>query len=234
MRPSTMLVLRSVTICATSHWRCALASPTRNGRTFAAGTGVNPAQPNSSSSRGKSPEVKVHPLQQVHRHDVGDEFRHLTKVSEAVLDAGRAEGDVGRVAPHQIEIRIGRQVAYPALGNGRDPADRPRHHQCRQQLVKGRALPVVGAHFESAIEVGGRGLVGIGHAVDLFAFYADAMTGRSTSSTPRPPRAGGEGGRFCLGGRSASYFAATGSSSAYISGSTVRRQVSWRGKIFSM
>src|SRR5215469_9110223 len=30
------------------------------------------------------------------------------------------------------------------------------------------------------------------------------------------------------------YFAATGSSSAYISGSTVWRQVSWRGKIFSI
>ena len=30
------------------------------------------------------------------------------------------------------------------------------------------------------------------------------------------------------------YFAAIGSSSAYMSGSTVRRHVSWRGKIFSI
>src|ERR1700757_5279910 len=104
MRPSTMLVLRSVTICATSHSRCALASAMRNGRTLAEGAGVRHAQSNSSSSVGKSPEVKVHPFQEVHRDDVGDEFRHLAEVAQAVLNASRAECDIGWVAPHQIEV----------------------------------------------------------------------------------------------------------------------------------
>src|SRR5580693_994760 len=43
---------------AVGHDLCALASATRNGRTLAEGAGVRHAQSNSSSSCGKSPEVK--------------------------------------------------------------------------------------------------------------------------------------------------------------------------------
>jgi len=47
---------------------------------------------------------EIHPFEEVHRDDVGDEFGHLTEVSQAVLDASRAEGDIGWVAPHQVEV----------------------------------------------------------------------------------------------------------------------------------
>src|SRR5215468_8966910 len=127
MRPSTILVLRSVTMCATSHSRCALASPTRNGRTFAAGTG-EPGPAELVLVAWEVARGEIHPLQQVHGNDVRHKLRYLAEVRQAVLDAGRAERDIGRVAPHQIEIRIGGYVAHPAPRNSRDPADRPRHH----------------------------------------------------------------------------------------------------------
>ena len=47
---------------------------------------------------------EVHPFEEVHRDDIGDEFGHLAEVSQAVLYASRAEGDIGWVAPHQVEV----------------------------------------------------------------------------------------------------------------------------------
>jgi hypothetical protein len=64
---------------------------------------------------------------------------------------------------------------------------------------------------------------------------ADRALGTPLAPSHIPsPVSGGEGRGGWTGLAARRYFAATGNSSAYISGSTVWRQVSWRGKIFSI
>jgi hypothetical protein len=137
IRPSTMLVLRSVTICATSHrdapW------PLRRETVV-----PSPTVPVSNvPSRIRPPRVEVsrgevHSFQEMHRDDIGDKFGHLAEILEAIFDAGRAECDVRRVASHQVEVGVRREVAHSALRNRRNPAHRPRHHQGSSRADKSR------------------------------------------------------------------------------------------------
>jgi hypothetical protein len=55
---------------------------------------------------------EVHSFQEVHRDDIGDKFWHLAEILEAIFNASRAECDVRRVASHQVEVGIGREIAW--------------------------------------------------------------------------------------------------------------------------
>src|ERR1700751_3504550 len=103
MRPSTMLVLRSVTICAPSfEVRLSLRDAAR--AYFGRGCRCEACRIEFVLLVWEGARGEVHPFQEVHRDDVGDEFRHLAEVAQAVLNASRAECDIGWVAPHQIEV----------------------------------------------------------------------------------------------------------------------------------
>ena len=58
-RPNTSVASPRVISSTNTHSRCALACPIRGAATFADGAAVNPLQSNSSSSAGKSVEVKT-------------------------------------------------------------------------------------------------------------------------------------------------------------------------------
>ena len=119
---------------------------------------------------------EVHSFQQVHRHDIGDKFRHLAEILEAVLNAGRAECDVRRVASHQVKIGVRREVAHSAVRNCRNPAHRPRHHQGSQEGVKAGCSPIVRADFKSGVQHGGRRIARAGHETGSYPWLSDRVT----------------------------------------------------------
>src|SRR5262252_6323218 len=167
MRPSTMLVLRSVTICATSAFQMRLSLGDAKRPYLRRGCRCQTCPIEFILLAWEVTGGEVHPLHEMHRDDVGDELGHFAEVSQAILNASRAEGDVGRVAPHQVEVGVGCDVAHSALRNRRNPTNRPWHHQGSQELIKAGRWPVGGAEFESAIERGGRGVVKAVHETGL-------------------------------------------------------------------
>src|SRR5580700_8800333 len=66
--------------------------------------GVRHAQSNSSSSCGKSPEVKFILSRRCIVTMLATNSGTSRRFRRAVLDTSRAEGDIGWVAPHQVEV----------------------------------------------------------------------------------------------------------------------------------
>ena len=77
----------------------------------------------------------VHFVAQVPVGERTDELAGLVDVAQAIFQASRREDDVMGVLAHGIEEAVGRDVGDAGLGDGRDPADRARHHQRLEGVV---------------------------------------------------------------------------------------------------
>ncbi len=87
---------------------------------------------------------QVHVLALLEAHDVDDELRDFSYISQsvfrgaAIVFGGRREHDHRWIDRDDVEVRIGSEIDLSGRAYGADPGDGTRSHQCGKRVVRQR------------------------------------------------------------------------------------------------